>query len=302
MSAGSNRIEMKFTLESIAILCITVLVIVTNALILLVVFKTNVLRRSINKYFFISLTAADLLIGLLVTPFSLWTSMFDKWIYGDKFCHVEAYLATIFWTVSVYSMAWLAIDHYVAIRKPERYDAVMTPMRCICWITFVWILALSFCCPPLFGVQRARYYKEAYLCIIDWNLQKAYFITAGTLIIVPPIAGLAYMNLYIFTSSYEQRRISFEKSSDIDQSSRPQNYFLNFLVGIVYLLAWTPWCTLQLTEAIHEGPGIMAPVTMHFCFMWFAISNSFWKFLIYVIFGQDFRVGLKQLFSKAFCR
>ena len=294
---------MRFTFESFFILVMTIGIIVANVLIMLVLFKTEQLRF-VNKYFLVSLTVADLMIGVFVTPFSFVTSLFDRWIYGEKFCHLEAYLAAIFWIASVYSLCWISIDHYVAIRKPDRHDNLMTPMRCACWITFVWVAALSFCCPPLFGVARAKYYPEANLCIIDWDKQKAYFITSGILIIVPPVVALTITNLYIFTDKYRQKKSIYEKCYDCD--SRPDHYFLNFLVGAMVFLTWMPWCILQMAEIFRPGPIIdhsisWAPPQLHFYFMWIAVGNSLWKFLLYVGFDHDFRIGLKMLFTNLTC-
>lgn len=141
---------MEFSLEALIILFITIVIIITNILILLIIQKTEVFPF-VNRYFFTSLTVADLLIGIVVTPFSFWAAIFDKWIYGETFCHLQAYISTILWIASVYSLMWVSIDHYVAIRKPDRHESIMTAMRCRCWVAFVWLAALCFCCPPLLG-------------------------------------------------------------------------------------------------------------------------------------------------------
>ncbi len=288
---------MAFTFESFLELLMTMMIVVFNILILMVLFKTEQLSY-VNKYFFTSLTLTDLFIGVLITPFSFWTSMFDRWLYGDIFCHVEAYLAAIFWIASIYSLAWMGIDHYVAIRKPERYESLMTKMRCICWVVLIWVAALSFCLPPLFGKSNARYYPEAYLCIVDWNFQKAYIITAGVLIVFPAFIALALSNLYVFTESYRQKKVVYEKCTE--SNSRPEMYFINFLLGLFFIISWMPWCLLQLHELLDTGLP-KGPPAMHFCFMWFAIANSIWKFIIYTVFLHDFRIGLKIIYSKHIC-
>ena len=291
---------MSFTLQTFLILLFTILIITVNVVILLVLFKTDQMEF-VNKYFFVSLTLADLFIGVFVAPFSFWTSMFDDWIYGDKFCHVQAYLATIFWIASVYSLMWISIDHYVAIRKPERYESLMTPMRCICWVAFVWLAALSFCLPPLFGASKARFYDQAYVCIIDWDLQKAYFITSGTLIIIPPLIALSFSNLYIFTSSYRIKRAVYEKCTD--SNSRPEKYAMSFIIGLLFLVSWMPWCLLQLTEIfLPPEEREQTPSGLHFSLMWLAVGNSAWKGVVYTIMDHDFRVGLKILSTKLVCK
>ena len=90
----------------------------------------NLIPRSFNKSFFLSLTTADLILGLFVFPFCFVSGLDPEWrdgwrhphwIPGDIICHVEAYLATICFVASIYSLMWISVDHYIAIRKPERY-------------------------------------------------------------------------------------------------------------------------------------------------------------------------------------
>jgi hypothetical protein len=290
----------QFTFESFIILLLMVCIVGANVVILLVLYRTEHLTF-INRYFFVSLTLSDLFIGAFVVPFSFLSSLFDSWVLGDMFCHVEAYLAAIFWIASVYSLMWLGIDHYIAIRKPDRYESLMTPMRCICWVAFIWVAALSFCCPPLFGVSRARYYAPAYLCIIDWHLQKAYFITSGILILIPPIIALSCSNLYIFTAQYREQRAVYEKCTD--SNSRAEFYLMNFVVGVMLLLVWSPWCILQVYELYlgAEEVAPWSPPSLHFFFMWLVVANSFFKFLVYVVLCHDFRIGLKVLYTQLTC-
>ena len=289
-----------FTLETFVILLLTICIILFNIIILLVIYHTDNLGH-INKYFFVSLTLSDLFIGVFITPFSFFSSLFDEWVFGSMFCHVEAYVAAIFWIASIYSVMWLGIDHYVAIRKPDRYESLMTPMRCICWVAFIWIAALSFCCPPLFGEARARYYVQAYICIIDWSLQKAYFVTSGVIILLPPLITLTCSNLYIFTDRYKKKKAVYEKCTD--SNSRPEFYLMNFVIGLMFLLSWCPWCVLQIYELVlgMEVIDEWTPPSLHFVFMWLAIANSLFKFIAYVVLCHDFRIALKVLYNKVTC-
>lgn len=50
-------------------------------------------------------------------------------------------------------MTYMNVDHYVAVRKPDRYGVMMSFNRSLCWIVLTWIIATSFCCPPLFSMQ-----------------------------------------------------------------------------------------------------------------------------------------------------
>ena len=42
----------------------------------------------------------------------------------------------------------------------------MTSTRSGCWVAMVWTTAVGFCLSPLFGRSTARYYSEAYVCVV----------------------------------------------------------------------------------------------------------------------------------------
>jgi hypothetical protein len=65
---------MDMTWEAGIVLAVSVSIVITNVLTLLVLFCTDLLSTT-NRYFFASLTIADLLLGLLYTPFSFWAAL-----------------------------------------------------------------------------------------------------------------------------------------------------------------------------------------------------------------------------------
>ncbi|XP_064649445.1 G-protein coupled receptor 52-like [Lineus longissimus] len=283
-------------MECVITFVLTILILFTNALILLILFRSHGLK-CVNKYFFCSMTISDLLMGALVTPFAFVSSIFDRWVFGEYVCHITAYVMAILLLASVYSMMLISMDHYVAIRKPDRHSALLSPVRCACWIMFCWITSLSFCCPPLFGVARAEYYREGYICLIDWNLQRAYFITSGIVVTLPPTVGLMFANSYIFTKHYQAKKEVFEKSSSsVADSARPRYYSVNFVIGLIFFLSWVPWCILQLDQIVNLR--IVSPKELHFYFLWIALGNSLWKFGVYVAMCSDFRCGLRSMFAR----
>jgi len=323
---------MSFGFDTVVTLFVTLLIIVTNGLILLMLFTTDMLAL-LNKHFFVSLTLADLCVGLFVTPFSVWTTVFERWLYGDRFCHVEAYAAAILYIASVHSLAWLSVDQYIALRKPDRHASIMTSTRSGCWVAFVWTTAVGFCLSPLFGPSTARYYAEAYVCVVDWSSQTAYFITAAILLVVPPLIALTFANIYIYTATYERDKAVYDRvaletapsavcSRDVSryadpllvviELTRPELFAVIVIVGWVYVVVWLPWCSLQLycylttiddTDDTSDAAGTtgsaVAPrlAALHFWLTWLAIANSFWKFVVYIFCFRDFRTGLRILYN-----
>ena len=123
------------TSDSYVILVMSLAVIVANVLIFAVYVKTNAMNPTyVNKYFLLSLTFSDLCLGVFVLPLSFWTSRYDAWVFGNALCHVQAYLTAIFWIASLYSLMWMSVDHFLALRKEDRYENIVTPVKSNCWV------------------------------------------------------------------------------------------------------------------------------------------------------------------------
>uniref|UniRef100_K1PUR0 Dipeptidyl-peptidase 2 n=1 Tax=Magallana gigas TaxID=29159 RepID=K1PUR0_MAGGI len=201
----------------------------------------------------------------------------------------------------LYSLAWINVDHYLAIRKPQRHKVAMTTTRSLCWIIFVWIGAVSFCSPTLFSFKKqAKYYEEVFLCTINAGSHKPYFVTAGILVILPAFFALVSTNAYLFTKSFRKKRHMYQTIL-IDTASRPNNYFMNFIISMIFLIAWIPWLVLQIYGEFIEKVSDY-PHSIHFYLLWFGIGNSFYKFFVYLLWSRDFRRGLRQLCCHNDCK
>ncbi|ESO86349.1 hypothetical protein LOTGIDRAFT_95891, partial [Lottia gigantea] len=266
-------------------------IVISNCLILLVVSWTKAFKN-VNKLFLFSLTISDLILGLFVTPFSIFNSLYNAWVFAnDIFCCVEAYVLAAVVIAALYALALLQVDHFVAIRKPDRHHYMLSPARSACWIFIVWLVAVSFCMPPLISLRRARYYREAFICIIEAKKQRAYFMTAGLLITAPGLSALIYTSSYMFTSAYK-KQLTFFYQVFPDRASRPLNYKINFINSIVFLLCWLPWCLLRVHH-VSVPRSDRAPPEIHFYLFWLGICTAFFKFIVYVIMSEEFRSGLR---------
>ncbi|CAG7825145.1 unnamed protein product, partial [Allacma fusca] len=181
---GQEAIEVQIEalVQAIIILSIGVLIIVTNVIII-ATFITAPGPREVLTYYLLSLSVADLLAGVLVVPLSVYPTLIQQWVYGDVICKVSGYLGAILWTASIYTLMWMSVDRYVAVRKPIRYEVVQTRTRIQCWVAVSWCSALMLCCPPLLGFRGADFDKESSVCLLEWNVMPAYAATLASLIL-----------------------------------------------------------------------------------------------------------------------
>ena len=283
-------------LEIMCLVIMIIMTVTTNIITLFVIACTDYLRN-INKVYLYSVTVSDLCVGVFIFPFALYTSVAS--LLGSpgfphaKVCHFQAYLTVVFFLSGLYALAWMNVDHYVAVRKPERYKVMMSPPRSLCWILFAWIAAISFCCPPLLSFKDTRYYEQVYICTIYIGSEIPYFITAGVLALLPAMLVILITDIYLFTHGFRKKQKMYEAVL-LDVSSRPRNYQINFYVSIIYAGTWIPWCVVRICSFYVDS----IPDEIHFLTFWVAMGNGFYKFFVYIGMSIEYRRGLRDLVQK----
>lgn len=147
----------------IALLAMMVIVVVGgNALVIAAVLMRRRLRTA-TGLLILSLAVADMLVGLVVLPFSIANEVLNGfWIFGDIWC--TAWLTIDIWmcTSSVYNLVAISVDRYIAIIKPLNYNMLITKFRARCIVAFVWISSFIVCTPSflLASSERKRYIAQ----------------------------------------------------------------------------------------------------------------------------------------------
>lgn len=75
-----NKDNPEFTFRTFVTIFVTLTIVLSNCAILMVTSWTDAFSN-FNKTFIYSLTLADLLIGLFITPYSVFLSVYNRWIY-----------------------------------------------------------------------------------------------------------------------------------------------------------------------------------------------------------------------------
>ncbi|XP_046998258.1 G-protein coupled receptor 52-like [Schistocerca americana] len=280
-----------------------VAIIVTNVLIIATFLNLRGPTEVINIYL-LSLAVADLLCGLLIVPLSVYPAVVQQWVYGDIVCRLVGYLEVTLWSVSVFTFMWISVDRYLAVRKPLRYETVQTKTRCRCWMVFTWVSAAMLCCPPLLGVNKPTFDKDAYICVLDWSNMAAYSVTVAILVLGPSLITIIYTYSYIFSTMRKLRSgvpiHDKEYASALSENLANPSHIVSFVLVIVFWLSWAPYAGIKLYEHF-TGNRIQIPY-LHFGIVWLGILNSFWKSLILVALSPQFRLAARLLCVTVCCR
>ncbi|XP_028313207.1 adenosine A2a receptor a [Gouania willdenowi] len=108
--------------------------------------------QTITNFFVVSLAVADIAVGVLAIPFAIAISTgFCSNFYG---CLFIACFVLILTQSSIFSLLAIAIDRYIAIQIPLRYNSLVTGERARGIIAICWVLSIFIGLTPMMGWHK----------------------------------------------------------------------------------------------------------------------------------------------------
>ncbi|KAE8285940.1 Histamine H2 receptor [Larimichthys crocea] len=107
---------------------LTLLTVGGNVLVCLAVCASRRLR-CLTNCFIVSLAVTDLLLGLLVLPFSAMLQLNEEWPLGPVFCNFYISMDVMLCTASILTLLAISVDRYLAVTMPLRYASLVLPWR-----------------------------------------------------------------------------------------------------------------------------------------------------------------------------
>ena len=161
--------------EKIIKLCACCLVLLGslfgNILIILIVYKNQDLRKTIN-YFIVNMAASDLLFPLILIPAQITQLVTEplQWhvrgIVGSIFCKLYIFAGSVSLLVSAQSLVWIAIDRFVAVVFPIKLGLISGKIRTIA-IVSTWVLAGVFYFPLLITWELVELGNNAFCRLVN---------------------------------------------------------------------------------------------------------------------------------------
>ncbi|XP_032803361.1 adenosine receptor A2b-like [Petromyzon marinus] len=149
---------------------IALLAVLGNVLVCWAVWlNTNL--RNVTNYFLVSLAIADIAVGVLGIPFAITLSVgFATDFY---LCLFIACFVLVLTQSSIFSMLAIALDRYLAVRIPLRYNSMVTEKRANGVIALCWVLSIVIGLFPLLGWNNLSELKKKCSAAVVSNISSS---------------------------------------------------------------------------------------------------------------------------------
>ncbi len=324
--------------RTLLITTISVLIIFSN-IVNLIVLKITEQIPLIIRICLLNLSFADLFVGLLSCVPCIYPAITGVWPYGAVWCQIAGITHGMSVTMSIWSLAFVSVDRYLAILHPLHYNQLMTPFRCKKIIISLWIIAFVTFFLPVPTKSNFIYYQfmpDEMMCGLYWEYAWFCVITA---IYIPVLSG----SILLFTtiriakevialqklrqsqvapdgtsgnnSEVVALRINVGGQFQIDvQPQRKKTKRLSSkelrpvkvlaVTAVVYFTVWGPYVTQVVLLSFFKQ--LHVPTLVRFITIWLANSNSFMNVFIYSVMYTGFRHNavwlMKLIVARLCCR
>lgn len=196
---GPSKTTWGMIILSLTLSFLAVLTTAMNCLVITAIIVTRKLHHPAN-YLICSLAVTDLLVAILVMPFSIVYIVKDKWVMGRVMCNIWLSVDITCCTCSILHLAAIAVDRYRAITDAVEYSRKRTSLRAAIMISVVWLLAIVVSLPPMLWRHQVD-------CVIKHdNIIFTIYSTFGAFYIPLILILILYYKIYRAAKTLYQRR------------------------------------------------------------------------------------------------
>ena len=273
-----------------------------NTLVLYIIARFNEVReKSVANYYIFNLALADE-IYIMTLPIFCYVSMTNNWIFGYPMCIILNSLNAINKLCSVFTLAALSIDRYLASFHNLGHLRTINVGKGVC--VCIWVLSLAMCTPQMIYSKTRDSPTGRTSCSLKWPLKQPIHrriwvyaeLTIG--LIVPTILIIIS---YILLVRRLQAIMKPRKSDRIRKPNRKMTRTI-FVVVIIFLICNLPYYIIEILnvkkmeELSRPGPRVPpSPAEVNF-FRYLNLTATLLVFIssccnpiIYGILNENYR-------------
>ncbi|XP_036407746.1 alpha-1D adrenergic receptor-like [Megalops cyprinoides] len=169
--------------------------IIGNILVILSVLCNRHLQ-TVTNFFITNLAIADLLLSIIVLPFSACLEVLGCWIFGRVFCNIWAAVDVLCCTASILSLCVISIDRYIGVKYSLKYPTLMTEKKAGVILVVVWVSSMAISIGPLLGWKEPLPSDES-ICSITQEPGYALFSSLFSFYLPLMVILVMYFRIYV---------------------------------------------------------------------------------------------------------
>jgi len=190
-----------------------------NSVVILVILRSNKLKRIFPAFLIVNLAVADFLIGSVVLPITT----LGNWKFSEWSCFLLTEICISCCFASIFTLSVLSIDRYIGVTQPLRYMRIMTFKTNVLVLILIWILSLlvSFGPTLIWPIPASK-------CLQKYNFE--FFISKYLLFYFAGPLGIIftlYWRMYRLLSERERERFASSRLTRIQSPCRQNPLELN---------------------------------------------------------------------------
>ncbi|XP_028306459.1 alpha-1D adrenergic receptor isoform X1 [Gouania willdenowi] len=178
------------------VLSVFILVAIVGNILVILSVICNKQLQTVTNFFIVNLAMADLLLSIIVLPFSASLEVLGCWVFGRVFCNIWAAVDVLCCTASILSLCIISIDRYIGVKHCLKYPSIMTERRAVAILVLVWVSSTVISVGPLLGWKEPPPVDES-ICRITEEPGYALFSSLFSFYLPLMVILIMYFRVYV---------------------------------------------------------------------------------------------------------
>ncbi|CAG5854408.1 substance-K receptor isoform 2-T2 [Menidia menidia] len=279
-----------------------ILVSVTGNVTVIWIILAHRRMRTVTNYFIVNLAFSDVSMATFNTLFNFVYALHNDWYFGLGYCRFQNFFPITAMFSSIYSMAAISVDRYMAIIHPLKPRLSSTSTKIV--IALIWIVAFSLAFPQCYYSVTKFYYPRT-VCMVDWpddyggTHQLSYQFAVILLIYLLPLLVML-VTYSLVGQSLWGGHIPGEASDHYHCQITAKRKVVKMMVVVVLTFAfcWLPYHIYFILGSFNRDIYKQHYIQqVYLAIFWLAMSSTMYNPIIYCCLNQRFRAGFRHAFA-----